>query len=84
MRSMFAFSEIEETNESCIWLGKLKSCYDPKEYYKDTETNSCVHEIYTATIGYDTGTVFPIKVNGRMVRALLDTGAERSCMNLNT
>ena len=53
--NMFAFSEIEETNESPIWLGKLKSGYDPQEYYKDTETNSHVHEIYTATIGYDTG-----------------------------
>ena len=30
------------------------------------------------------GTVFPIVVNGRTVRALLDTGAERSCMNLDT
>ena len=28
--------------------------------------------------------VFPIVVNGRTVRALLDTGAERSCMNLDT
>ena len=27
---------------------------------------------------------FPIVVNGRTVRALLDTGAERSCMNLDT
>ena len=26
----------------------------------------------------------PIQVNGRTVRALLDTGAERSCMNLDT
>ena len=30
------------------------------------------------------GMVFPILVNGRTVRALLDTGAERSCMNLDT
>ena len=30
------------------------------------------------------GTVFPIQVNGRTVRALLDTGAERSYMNLDT
>ena len=82
--SMFAFSEAEEVNETCQWLGKLESCYDPSKYYKDTETNSCVHEIYTTTIGYDTGTVFPIQVNGRTVRALLDTGAERSCMNLDT
>ena len=35
------------------------SCYDPSQYYKDIKTNSCVHEIYTTTIGYDTGTVFP-------------------------
>ena len=50
----------------------------------DTETNSHVHEIYAATIGYDTGTVFPIIVNGKgQLRALLDTGAERSCMNLD-
>ena len=82
--NMFAFSEIEEANESHLGLGKLKSCYDPSEYYKDTETNSHVHEIYPTTIGYDTGTVFPIQVNGRTVRALLDTGAERSCMNLDT
>ena len=81
---MFAFSEAEEANETCQWLGKLESCYDPSKYYKDTETNSCVHEIYTTTIGYDTGTVFPIQVNGRTVRALLDTGAEWSCMNLDT
>ena len=54
----------------------------PQKYYKDTEINSHVHEIYTTTIGYDTGTVFPIEVNGRTFRALLDTGAE-SCMNLD-
>ena len=82
--NMFAFSEAEETNETCQWLGKLESCYDPSKYYKDTETNSHVHEIYTTTIGYDTGTVFPIQVNGRTVRALLDTGAERSCIKLDT
>ena len=46
--------------------------------------NSCVHEIYTATIGYETGTVFPIIVNGRTVRTLLDTGVEKSCMNIDT
>ena len=46
--------------------------------------NSCVHEIYTVTIGYDTGTVFPNIVNGVTVRALLDTSAERSCMNYDT
>ena len=44
--NMFAFSEIEEANESHIWLGELKSCYDPQEYHKDTETNSCVYCIY--------------------------------------
>ena len=82
--NMFAFSEAEEANETCQWLGKLEPCYDPSKYYKDTETNSHVHEIYTTTIGYDTGTVFPIQVNGRTVRALLDTGAEWSCMNLDT
>ena len=82
--NMFAFSEAEEANKTCHWLGKLKSCYDPSKYYKDTETNSRVHEIYTTTIGYDTGTVFPIQVNGRTVRALLDTGAEQSCMNFDT
>ena len=81
--NMFAFSEMEESNESCLQLGELKSCYDPSEYYKETEANSRVHEIYTTTIGYDTGTVFPIQVNGRTVRVLLDTGAERSCMNLD-
>ena len=78
--NMFPFSEIEEGNESM----KLEPCYGPQKYYKDTETNSHVHEIYTTTIGYDTGTVFLIIVNGRTVRALLDTGAERSCMNLDT
>ena len=82
--NMFAFSEAEEATETCQWLGKLESCYEPSKYYKDTETNSHVHEIYTTTIGYDTGTVFPIQVNGRTVRALLDTGAEQSCMNLDT
>ena len=56
----------------------------PRSTAQITETNSCVHKIYTTTIGYDTGTVFPIQVNGRTVRALLDTGAERSCMNLDT
>ena len=28
--------------------------------------------------------VFPIQVNGRTIRALLDPGAERSCINLDT
>ena len=46
------------------------------------ETNSCVHEIYTTTIGYDTGTVFSHQSQWKD-RALLDTGAERSCMNLD-
>ena len=82
--NMFAFSGAEEANKTCQWLGKLESCYYPSKYYKDTETNSHVHEIYTTTIGYDTGTVFTIQVNSRTVRALLDTGAERSCMNLGT
>ena len=35
--NMFAFSDIEEANESCIWLGNLKSCYDSEEYHKDNE-----------------------------------------------
>ena len=52
--NLFSFSEIEESNKSHMWLGKLKSCYDPSEYYKDTETNSHVHKIYTTTIGHDT------------------------------
>ena len=82
--NMFAFSEAEKANKTCQWLGKLLSCYEPSKDYKDTETNPHVHEIYTTTIGYDTGTVFPIQVNGRTVRALLDTGAEWSCMNLDT
>ena len=74
--NMFAFSGAEEATETCQRLGKLESCYEPSKYYKDTETNSHVHEIYTTTIGYDTGTVFPIQVNGRTVTVLLDTGAE--------
>ena len=82
--NMFAFSEIKEPNQSHLWLGEVKSCYEPSEYYKDTKTNSHVHEIYTTTTGYDTGTVFPIQVNGRTIRALLDTGVDRSCMNLDT
>ena len=82
--NQFAFPETEEPNGPCMWLDDLKPCYDPSRYYKDTETNSHVHEIYTTTIAYDTGTVFPIQVNGRTVRALLDTGAEWSCMNLDT
>ena len=43
-----------------------------------------VHEIYTTTIGYDTGTVFPIQVNGRTVRALFGYWCRTSCMNLDT
>ena len=82
--NQFTFSEAKEPNKPCMWLDDLKPCYDPSKYYKDIETNSCVHEIYTTTIGYDTGTVLPIQVNGRTVKALLDTGAERSCMNLDT
>ena len=57
---------------------------NPVSTTKMHETNSHVYEIYTTTIGYDTGTVFPMQVNGRTVRALLDTGAEWSCMNLDT
>ena len=41
--NMFAFSEAEEGTETCKWLGKSESCYEPSKYYKDTETNSRVH-----------------------------------------
>ena len=67
-----------------LWLAPLKQGYDPEQYYKDTNLHSKVQDIYTATIGYDTGTDFPIKINGCIVCALLDTCAERSCMNLET
>ena len=86
---------IEEINEmilfednghlnSHLWLAPLKQGYDPEHYYKDTDLHSKVQEIYTATIGYNTGRVFAIQINGCIVHALLDTGAKRSCMNLET
>ena len=53
-------------------------------YYKDTNLNWRVHKIYMATIWYDTSTVFLITVNGHTVKELLDTGAEKSCMNMDT
>lgn len=62
----------------------LQQGYDPEHYYKDTVLHSKIQEIYTATIGYNTGTVFPIQINGCIICALLDIGAERSCMNLET
>ena len=51
--NMFAFLEAKEATNTCQWLGKLESCYEPSKYYKDTETNSHVHEIYT--IAYVSG-----------------------------
>ena len=29
--NMFVFPDFEETNESCMCLGGLKSCYEPKD-----------------------------------------------------
>ena len=71
-----------QTNLTCDYMS-LSHVMTPVSTTRKLK-QTCVHEIYTTTIGYDTGTVFPIQVNGRTVRALLDTGAERSCMNLDT
>ena len=79
----FDFPEMEDL-QSCIWLGDLQQAYNPDQYYKDTDSNSRLLRIYTPTISYDTGTTFPIIINGHTVKVLLDTGTERSCMNLDT
>ena len=70
--------------DSYLLLAPLKQSYNSEHYYKDTDLHSKVQEIYTATIRYDTGTVVPIQINRCIAHALLDTGAERSCMNLET
>ena len=81
--SVYDFPELGDY-QSWMWLGDPKEGYNPDQYYKAVSCNSKVHGIYTTTIGYDTGTTFPITINGHTVKALLDTGAERSCMNLDT
>ena len=72
----YDFPELEDY-QSHMWLGNLKQGYDPDQYYKDISSDSKVHEVYMATISYDTGTTFPITINGHMVKALLNTGVER-------
>ena len=74
----YEFNSQEEQLQSYMWLADLKQAYNPDQY---TNHNSKMHNIYMASIGYDTGTIV---INGHTIKALLDTGAERSSMKLDT
>ena len=65
--NLYDFPQLDN-HQTCIWLGDLKQGYNPEQYYKDISSNSKVHEIYTATISYNTDTTFPITINGLQSR----------------
>ena len=44
---------------------------------------SDIEHIFNIILGKETGTMFPISVQDKEVNALLDTGAEKSCMSMD-
>ena len=42
----------------------------------------CLH-VFNIILGKETGTTFPVSVQDKQVNALLDTGAEKSCMSMD-
>ena len=68
----------------------MRKGYSPSKYYSDIESKpfcfSC-HErhkskvVEQVVIGSERGTTFPIEIQGTKCRALIDTGASRSCIS---
>ena len=44
---------------------------------------SNIEHIFNIILDKETGTMFPIDVQDKEVNALLDTGAEKSCMSMD-
>ena len=44
---------------------------------------SGIEHVFNIILGKETGTTFPISIQDREVNALLDTGAEKSCMSMD-
>ena len=44
---------------------------------------SDIEHIFNIILGKETETTFPISIQDKGVNALLDTGAEKSCMSIN-
>ena len=44
---------------------------------------SDIEHVFNIILGKETGTTFPISVQDKKVNALLDTGAEKSCMSMD-
>ena len=44
---------------------------------------SDIEHVFNIILGKETGTMFPISVQDKEVNALLDTGAEKSCMSMD-
>ena len=54
--------------------------YKPNEYFVES-VYSGVDYVFNIILGKETGTTFPISIQDKEVNALLDTGAEKSCMS---
>ena len=44
---------------------------------------SDIEHVFNIILGKETGTMFPINIQDKEVNALLDTGAEKSCMSID-
>ena len=56
--------------------------YDPNKYFVECVCSGVDH-VFNIIVGKETGTTFPISVQDKEVNALLDTGAEKSCICLD-
>ena len=56
--------------------------YNPNEYFVECVCCNIEH-VFNIVLGKETGTTFPISVQDKEVNALLDTGAEKSCMSMD-
>ena len=44
---------------------------------------SDIEHVFNIILGKETGTMFPISIQDKEINALLDTGAEKSCMSVD-
>ena len=72
-------TEALEEGENNKWLVNQ---YNPNEYFVECVCSG-IEYVFNIILGKEMGTTFPISVQDKEVNALLDTGAEKSCMSMD-
>ena len=73
----------EDTEASEVSEGKWLECkYNPSTYFVECVCSKIDH-VFNIILGKETGTTFPVSVQDKQVNALLDIGAEKSCMSMD-